>query len=70
MSLIKNGFIINDENRNLGIIAITSKPNTKCYKVRISYKNTKYTHDLNNKGETEIFPLQMGNGKYTVTIYQ
>ena len=27
-------------------------------------------HDLNHQGKTETFPLQMGNGKYVITIYE
>ena len=30
----------------------------------------KYNYDLNNKGTVENFPLQYGNGKYTVTVYE
>ncbi len=28
-----------------------------------------YTYDLNGSGESEVFPLQMGDGQYTCTLY-
>lgn len=35
-----------------------------------SPKGTKYTYNINKKGEWETFPLSNGNGNYTVTVYQ
>ena len=70
MSFKKSGFIINTDNVNLGIVSITSKPGTKRYKIRISHNGERYIYDLNNRGDTEVYPLQMGNGTYIVSIME
>ncbi len=52
------------------------KPSTKGLKVKIIKIDTDgkegmfYTYDLNNKGNWETYPLQMGNGKYTVKVLE
>jgi transglutaminase/protease-like cytokinesis protein 3 len=43
---------------------------SKKLKVIIEKGNSKYTYDLNNKGKTDIYPLQMGDGKYKVRIFE
>lgn len=70
MSFKKSGFIINTDNVNLGTVSITSKPGTKRYKIRISHNGERYIYDLNNRGDTEVYPLQMGNGTYIVSIME
>lgn len=70
MSFKKNGFVVNDDNANLGVISITSKPGSKRYKVRLSHHGERYTYDLNNRGATEVYPLQMGNGTYVVSVME
>lgn len=42
----------------------------KRLKVQIIKGDVKYNHDLNNSGNFEAFPLQMGSGQYTVRIMQ
>lgn len=39
-------------------------------KVIVQGPTTKYTYDLKNNGKYETFPLNDGNGKYTVGIYK
>ena len=57
-------------NSNLGYIRVWSDISNKKLKVQIE-KNAKiYNYDLNQKGEPEIFPLQMGSGRYKVTLCQ
>ncbi len=42
----------------------------KKLKVIIQKDSEKYTYDLNNRGEVDTFPLQMGNGKYKISIFE
>ncbi|MDD6050430.1 MAG: transglutaminase-like domain-containing protein [Clostridiales bacterium] len=53
-----------------GYIMARAKAYSKKLKVRISQGDETYTYDLNNKGEYEVFPLQMGSGSYRITLYQ
>jgi len=43
---------------------------TKKLKVIIEKGAGKYTYDLNNKGEYDIYPLQMGDGKYKIRVFE
>jgi transglutaminase/protease-like cytokinesis protein 3 len=43
---------------------------TKKLKVIIQKDSQKYTYDLNNLGNYDTYPLQMGNGKYKITVYE
>ena len=42
----------------------------KKIKLTIEKGQSKYTYDLNNKGDYETFTLQMGNGDYKVKVLQ
>lgn len=46
------------------------KETTKKLKVIIEKGTDKYTYDLNNKGEYDTYPLQMGDGKYKVRVFE
>lgn len=46
------------------------KETPKKLKVIIEKGKEKYTYDLNNKGEYSVYPLQMGDGKYTVKVFE
>lgn len=46
------------------------KETTKKLKVIIEKDTGKYTYDLNNKGDYETYPLQMGNGTYKIKIFE
>ena len=39
-------------------------------KLRIATGQNQMTYDLNNEGRFEIFPLQLGEGKYEVSLYE
>ncbi|WMJ76700.1 MULTISPECIES: transglutaminase-like domain-containing protein [unclassified Sedimentibacter] len=43
---------------------------TKKLKVIIEKESEQYTYDLNNKGEYDTFPLQMGDGKYKIKVFE
>ena len=46
------------------------KETTKKLKVIIEKDKGKYTYDLNNKGEYDTYPLQMGDGKYKIRVFE
>jgi len=52
-----------------GIIGVSYKSDSRL-KVKITFDKNSYTYNLNNEGEKEFFPLQMGNGSYKISIYQ
>lgn len=59
-----------------GYIMVKSEKSKKKLKVRVTYKDTKnknkdkyLNYDLNNGGDYEVFPLQFGNGKYTIVLF-
>jgi len=43
---------------------------TKKLKVIIEKGSVQYTYDLNNKGEYDTYPLQMGDGSYKVRVFE
>lgn len=55
---------------DLGYIAAKSAQTDKRLKMRVEKEGYTLTYDLNNEGNYEIFPLQLGNGTYTFTLYQ
>lgn len=62
---------IDASNSSNGIIKIKyTSPTTKKLKVIIEKDSKKYTYDLTNTGEYDLFPLQMGDGKYKVSVYE
>lgn len=54
---------------NDGYIMVKGKKQTKRYKLRIECGGVTMTYDLNNAGNYETFPLQLGNGSYKVSLY-
>lgn len=62
---------VDSTNASKGNIQITFTGTTdKAIKVTIEKGAEKYTYDLNNKGITEYYPLQMGNGVYKVKVLE
>lgn len=52
-----------------GYLLIKHQATSKDLRVRISKGSTALTYKLNGDGEYEVFPLQLGDGTYTVTVY-
>ncbi|MBQ8130131.1 MAG: transglutaminase domain-containing protein [Clostridia bacterium] len=52
------------------VMAGVKKQSKKRLKLRITKGKETLTYDLNNKGEMEVFPLQMGSGKYSVSLFE
>ncbi len=46
------------------------KETTKKLKVIIEKDSEQYTYDLNNKGEYDTYPLQMGDGSYKIRVFE
>lgn len=54
-----------------GIVSVSYKsPQNKNVKVVIEKGQDKYTYNLNASGKEENFPLQLGNGKYKVSVLE
>lgn len=53
-----------------GVIGVSHLAPGKKLKVMVEKGGSKYTYDLKANGETEYFPLQMGNGEYKVSILE
>lgn len=67
-----NGATIDASNKASGYIMAKYEGASpeKRVKVRVSLNNVNYDYDLNTNGSYEAFPLQMGNGSYTVIVMQ
>ena len=62
--------VIHYGNASQGYLMIKGKAGKKPLKVRIILNAKEYIYDLNGQGEFEVFPLQMGSGKYKVQVFQ
>ena len=52
------------------IFAATTTITKRRLKLRVSKDDTTLTYDLNGEMRYELFPLQLGNGLYTVRLYE
>jgi len=68
----KNGKLrVDVANVSEGYVQASVKSKTsKKLKLRIKKGKETLTYDLNGKTEYEIFPLQLGDGKYEITLYE
>ena len=66
----KGKFVVDASHSNDGYVMMKFEPTSSKLKVRISKDETVYTYNLNGEGEFETFPLQMGSGKYTCSLYK
>lgn len=46
------------------------KETTKKLKIIIEKGSVQYTYDLNNKGDYDTYPLQLGDGSYKVRVFE
>lgn len=54
-----------------GYIFVRAKASSKKLKISVALNGkAKIHYNLNAKGEEEILPLQYGNGKYTISLYE
>ena len=66
----KGGTVVDVGHADDGYIQVRHRAGKKRIKVRVSCGGETYTYDLNQDGEFEVFPLQMGSGTYKVTVYE
>ena len=67
----KNGELSVDcSHMDQGYIMVKAKKGKKKLKVRVKCGENALNYDLNTDGEYEVFPLQYGSGKYTITLYK
>ena len=67
----KNGkMTIDCSNMSQGYIMVKAKKTKKKLKVRIKSGDNSLNYDLNSSGEYEVFPLQFGNAKYQIALYE
>lgn len=66
----RNGTVVDVGNAAQGYIQVQHRASSKRLKVRISRGDQTYTYDLNQDGNFEVFPLQMGSGSYKVKVYE
>ncbi len=66
----RNGSMIDASNASQGYVMVAQSGVTNRLKVQIAKEDVRYNYDLNNQGEWEAFPLQMGDGTYTIRIMQ
>ena len=52
-----------------GYIMAKATASGKKYKLRIKFGDTTSDYNLNSEGEYEVFPLQMGSGSYSLSLY-
>ena len=64
--IYNKNLVINDSTKQSGYISIKSNKTGK-QKIRIIKDGITYTYNIGN--EFEIFPLQMGDGLYTIKLY-
>ena len=66
----KNGTTVDIGHADQGYIYVKHKAGKKKLKLRIASGKQTYTYDLNQSGEYELFPLQMGSGNYSVRVFE
>lgn len=64
------GLKIDYSHASDGYIMVKGPKTNKRLKLRIKFGDETLTYDLNGKGEYEVFPLQLGSGKYKVILYR
>ena len=66
----KGGTTIDASHAEQGYIMVRQEPNKSKLKVRLTLGKYSLTYDLNSDGEYEVYPLQLGNGKYKVQVFK
>ena len=52
------------------VMACVSEPTSHGMKVRVSFGKAQLMYDLDNTGAYEVFPLQLGSGKYEIALFE
>lgn len=65
----KSGGVVDASNSDQGYIMV-KRESGKRQKLRITKDKETYDYDLSGNDSYEVFPLQMGSGKYKIEIYE
>lgn len=65
----KGGALVDASHSDQGYVMV-KRQSKKAQKMRISLGKAVMTYNLNNAGEFEVFPLQLGDGKYKVEVFE
>lgn len=68
--ITESDFSIDSSNAEDGYFMAMHEESGSMLKMRITKGGNTYTYDLNNSGKYEVFPLQMGSGTYTCTLFR
>lgn len=60
---------VDTTNIDQGVVHLSCQEDSRL-KVIIEKDGEKYIYDLNHSGQQETFPLQLGNGTYSISIYK
>ena len=52
------------------VMCCVSAPTDHRLKVRVAYNGAQLTYDLDNAGDYEVFPLQLGSGDYEFALFE
>ena len=52
------------------VMCCVSAPTDHGLKVRVVYNGAQLTYDLDNEGDYEVFPLQLGSGNYEFALFE
>ena len=52
------------------VMCCVSAPTNHGLKMRVTYSGAQLTYDLDNAGDYEVFPLQLGSGKYEFALFE
>lgn len=66
----RDGSEIDASNASEGYVMVRRSGGGKRLKVQVKKDGMAYNYDLNGAGAYEVFPLQMGDGSYTVRIME
>jgi len=67
----KSGVVVDYGNASQGYVMVRyTKESSKRLKVRVTLDKKTMDYDLNRQGEFDVYPLQMGDGKYKIQVFQ
>lgn len=66
----KETFVLDSSNAEDGYFMAKQEDDGSRRKMRVAKGGQTYTYDLSSSGEYEVFPLQMGSGKYTCSVFR
>ena len=66
----EGGLLIDTSHCDQGYIMARHEPNEKPLKLRLSCGKASLSYDFVADGQYEVFPLQLGNGKYKIEVFQ